>query len=350
MAEKLLDSSAVSVFCGSVATMLGAGLQIDEGLAMLVDGQGASRFDDVCAHVYRACMDGTLLSDAMAGSGGFPSYAVDMVRNGEATGQLEDTLRGLEQFYDEESRMFAKVRSALGYPAALLCILTAILAFTVVVVLPVFGDVYASMTGGLTGASQLSVHVATAIGWVALGFVALLAVVALVLVSSTRTVAGQRRIIRLFERWHPTRAAMEQMSRARFTSALATYLAAGQTPEDAMMGAAEIVDHKQLRVQVDAARDAMLNLDNPRSLGQALAEQRVLEPLYARLLNVSSVAGAIDESLQQLSETFFADASSQVDQAIGRIEPTLAACVTLAVGATLVAVIIPLIGMMNAIG
>ena len=85
------------------------------------------------------------MANAMPAVGVFPRYAVDMVRVGENAGRTEEVLRALGVYYDEEDRLFAKIRSSVGYPAALLCVMSIILAFTVIVILPVFEDVYVSI-------------------------------------------------------------------------------------------------------------------------------------------------------------------------------------------------------------
>ena len=94
----------------------------------------------------------------------------------------------------------------------------------------------------------------------------------------------------------------------------------------------------------------MVDLDNPRSLTQAISENDIFEPLYARLLNVGMRSGSTEETLAQLSNTFFDDAVLQIDRALDRVEPVLAAFLTIAVGATLIAVMLPLIGIMGSIG
>ena len=61
-------------------------------------------------------------------------------------------------------------------------------------------------------------------------------------------------------------------------------------------------------------------------------------------------SGSTEETLAQLSNTFFDDAVLQIDRALDRVEPVLAAFLTIAVGATLIAVMLPLIGIMGSIG
>ena len=154
MAAKLLDSGALSALCGSVATMLSAGLQIDEAVHLLAENREESRFKTACVGMYRGLIAGESLSQAMEATGAFPGHVIDMVQTGEQSGRLESVLRTLEVYYGEEDRTFQKIRSSVAYPAALLCIMAIILAATVVVILPVFANVYESTSGSLTAASS----------------------------------------------------------------------------------------------------------------------------------------------------------------------------------------------------
>ena len=94
----------------------------------------------------------------------------------------------------------------------------------------------------------------------------------------------------------------------------------------------------------------MINTSHPLSLAQAIAENDVFEPLYARMLTVGLETGSSDEMLSRLSQIFFEDALDRIDQLIDRIEPLFAAFLTITVGATLIAVMLPLIGIMRSIG
>ena len=350
MAQKLLESSALSTFCGSMATMLSAGIQTDEAALMLSENRERSHFQDVCHTMYEHLVEGESFYSSMKATGAFPRYAMDMAATGERSGHLEQVLRNLEIYYDEEDRLFTKLRSSVGYPAALLVIMSVILAFTVIVILPVFSDVYSNMAGSLAGASFLSVGVSTTIGWVALIVMVVCAVAALLLTFATRNESGRERVMHLLERVPMTKQAMYQLALSRFTAALATLVSSGVNEEESMERAIETVDHNRLRPRLETAVASMVDLDNPRSLTQAIAEKNVFEPLYARMLNVGMRSGNTDETLVQLSNTFFDDAVVQIDRALDNIEPLIAAFLTIAVGATLVAVMLPLIGIMGSIG
>ena len=118
----------------------------------------------------------------------------------------------------------------------------------------------------------------------------------------------------------------------------------------AMEEAEKTVDHVELRQKIEAARASMNIIDNPRSLGQAISENDLFEPVYARMLVVGTRSGSTDDVLGRLSDVFFDDATMQIDSVIDTVEPALAVFLTLAVSATLIAVMMPLVGIMSSIG
>lgn len=349
MAEKLLESSAISAFCDSIATMLSAGIQTDEAVHMLSEKREQSHFKTVCDGVYTKLIAGAGLADAMESTEAFPPYATEMVRIGESSGRIERVLRSLGRYYDSEGRIFARLRNAVGYPAALLCIMSCILAFTVVVILPVFTDAYDNMSGSLTAGSFSMIGASAIIGWIALVIVLVAAIIALVVASLTHTESGRMRVTKMFERLPLTRRAMYQLAISRFTSALSAFVASGVPDSTAMERAAATVDHNELAAKLVQAQNAMLNVDNPRSMAQAIAENDIFEPVYGRMLTVGIHSGSTDEVLSRLSDIFFNDATSQLDGVVDSVEPALAAFLTVAVGATLIAVMLPLIGIMGSI-
>lgn len=373
-----LSGGEVSSFCEGIAIMLAAGIQTDEAVHMLSENMGDTPLRRACDEVYRGLVSGRGLAASMRAAGGagadgavgdpgagrgpaagtgreaadpvFPAYAVALVEIGERSGRLENVLRSLAVYYDEEERVFAKLRASIGYPAALLCVMSVILAFTVIGILPVFLGVYDELAGGLAGGSFAAVGAAVAVGWVAL--VLTLAVTACALVGSAavRTPRGQARILALLERLPVTRPAMYRLALSRFSAAASAYLASGADSNTAMREALRVVDHPVLHERLERAHDAMVDPARALSFSQAVTEFEVLEPVYARMLAIGSRAGSVDGVLERLSATFFDDAVAQIDRAVDAVEPALAALLTVAVGATLVSVMLPLVGMMGAIG
>jgi len=350
MAQTLLEGSAISAFCGGIAVMVAAGIQVDEAVYMLADEHEDSQFKSLCQEVYGHLIAGETLSAAMDATRAFPEYAVSMVAAGEKAGRLEQVLQRLDVYYEEEERTYQKLRASVSYPAALLGIMSVILAFAVAFILPVFLDVYENLTGTLTSGSFSQMSISIAIGWIALIITLVGTGIVCVLTIMSRSEAGRLRLIAIFEKLPFTRDSMYQLALSRFTAALSTYISSGVDTETAMNSSIAFVTNDRLKVKVEAAYATMLDTNNPRSLAQAIAENDVFEPLYARMLTVGIETGSSDDMLSRLSQIFFEDALERIDRIINRIEPMFAAFLTLTVGATLITVMLPLIGIMRSIG
>lgn len=345
-----LPSSEVAAFCQGLATMLAAGIQLDEGLGLLGESAQGTPLAAVCRELYGRVSAGEPLSAAMAADGRFPGRALEALAAGERAGRTERTLRSLAGYYAEEARVMSKLRTAIGYPAALLCVMSVVLAFTVAVILPVFIGVYEDMAGTLTAGSGLAVSASLVVGWVALAVVALVTTAALVGVIASRGVRGQAAIVRLMGRLPFTRGAMRQLALSRFLATLSTCLSAGSDVDAAMGEAIRATDSAELRERLEPALASMTDVDRGLGLAQAVAESGILEPAQARMLSIGSRVGSTEAVLERLSEACFDEAVERVDHVIDAVEPVLAAFLTVAVGATLVSVMLPLIGMMGAVG
>lgn len=358
MATKMLESGALSAFCESLAIMYSAGIQTDEALYLLGEEQQGARegrassgdFKRACNDVYAALVSGTSLASALEKSGAFPTHLVNMVAAGESSGRLESVLWSLAKHYDEEDRLYAKMRSAIAYPAALLCVMSVILLFAAAVILPVFVDVYEGLSGNLTAGSFAYVNVSIGIGWAALAITLACTVLVLAGMAVGARAEGRAKLVRLFEKLPVTRMPMRQIAVARFTAALATFVSAGVDTDTSMQRAVDMVEHAELKRQLTAAHETMVDPTQGKSLPQAISESDVLDPVYARMLMVGSRTGSLEAVLGSLSDTFFDDAITRIDNVIDSVEPTLAAFLTVSIGATLIAVMLPLIGIMSSIG
>lgn len=348
MATKVLDSLATSVFCENLAMMLAAGINSDEAVSLLVGDSQDGPFFEAARDVSDRMSNGETLADAMRGSGRFPIYAVSSVQAGETSGRTEQTLRALANHYAEQSKIESRISSAIVYPTVLLLLMTAILAVMVFAVLPTFSSVYVSLSGDVTASAYSYIRVANVICWIALIVAAVLAVLFLALaINAAAGGDSRRRVFHILQKLPRTRRAMRQMACARFTSTYAIYIASGINTDDAFAKTMESVDDPGFLTDCRRCKDLM---DAGKSVGSAAYDSHLFEPLYARMLISGLKSGDLEGVLAHLSSLFYEDAKDRFNGMINALEPALAGFLTVAVGLALVAVMLPLVGIMGGIG
>ncbi len=347
MAKRELDALAVSALCENLALLLGAGIQLDEAAGLLCEDSAAGPFREAARTMQKALLLGESLSSAVEKTGALPGYAVRMIAAGEKAGRTEPVLNSLARYYASQARLQKKLHSAVVYPAVLLGLMAAILAVLLAWVLPVFTGVYEGLVGDIATSSYGYIRLAYWVGGAALAVTLVLAVLVTAGAALSRTAAGRTRLSRVFQRLPYTAGASRRLAVARLAGALDIFIASGLDADTAMEAAEGMVDHAGLHAAISAARAQMAG---GAGLGTAVHDQKLFEPLYARMLLSGERSGKTEQVLARLTSLFTQDADDELDRVVDMIEPALAAFLTVSVGVTLLSVMLPLIGILGTVG
>ena len=345
--SKKLDYLGVSAFCESMAMMVQSGIQTDEAVALLQsDGTHTGGVLEQGLQVMKEQVEqGSGLAAAMKASGIFPAYCLQMIEAGEASGRLEDTLFRLARYYADQKTISEKLKNAVTYPAAMLVLIIAVLAVMLVMVLPAFTEVYNNLTGSLAASSYSYVRWAYVFCYVAL--VVMVVIAAALIVGLLLWKKGKRDKVEAVLRKNRTCAALlESMGMFRFTSALGTFLASGEMQDEAVLNSIPMTDCAPVEEKLNAC---VRRMEEGHSIAQAAWDEELFEPVYGRMLLAGERSGNLEHVLQRLTGLLEENCSNLVDRLVGVIDPMLSGVLMLTVGLSLLSVMLPLIGMMNAV-
>ncbi len=347
MRGRKLDSLGVSAFCESMAMMVQSGIQMDEAVALLRSGRGQGGCLEEGLVVMQAETEaGKGLSVAMEKAGIFPEYAVRMVAAGESAGRLEDVLFQLARYYADQKTMTDKLRNSVLYPVAMLGIIIVVLAVMLTMVLPAFTDVYDNLTGSLAASAYAYVQWAYVLCWAAMG---VMLVLALVLAAGFALWNSKKRgaIEGLLGRVPACGAILESLGMFRFTAALATFLASCQMQDIAVAESVKMTSCRAVEEKVDRCARRM---SQGHGIAQAAYDEGLFEPVYGRMLLAGERSGNLESVLRKLTGLLAEHCSNLVERLVGIVDPVLSGILMLTVGLSLLSIMLPLIGMMNAIG
>lgn len=137
------------VFYAELHALLTAGLDFSHAFALLIEGERDARMKTLLEQLYGAVVGGAALWQAMERSGMFSSLDYGVVRIGEQTGRLSQTLDFLRDYCRKRTAQRRMVSSAVSYPLVILCTAVAVVAFMLAVIVPMFEQVYTRMGGKL---------------------------------------------------------------------------------------------------------------------------------------------------------------------------------------------------------
>lgn len=346
--RKPFDGAALVQFTQQLATLLGAGQPLDRALSILLELPEDDRSRRTIADIRDAVRGGAPLSAALERqSGVFSRLYVNMVRAGEAGGSLHDTLKRLAEYLERSRELKGRVVNALIYPAILLVVVGLALLFLLGYVVPQFAQMYESLDVQLPwftrGVLMLGLFVRD---W----WFVLLAVPALALVWIER----KRRDPAFragFDAWLLRRrfvgALVARLETARLSRTLGTLLRNG-VPLLAALGIARNV-LGNLALSGDVGRAAEEVRDG-HGLSASLARGKRFPRLALQMIQVGEESGALDTMLLKTADTFEQETAQAIDRLLAAMVPAITLVLASVVGLVIVAVLVPLYDLTNAIG
>ena len=132
-------------FCRTLGTLLKSGLNIDEALVITKDTLSNYYFQKTVSRISDMVSLGTTLSENLAAHEElFPRLAISMIKVGEKSGNLEETLFYLAEFYESEVDIATKSLSTAIEPILLIVIGITVGGLAISIITPIY-----KMTGNV---------------------------------------------------------------------------------------------------------------------------------------------------------------------------------------------------------
>ncbi|MBQ9324240.1 MAG: type II secretion system F family protein [Clostridia bacterium] len=344
MANKQTISSAeLSSFCSQVALILSAGLPLYDGMETLAEASKNSPTADYYQKASQVVNETGSLYEAMKRDDRWPNYLTEMVGVGEQTGQLEEVMNSLSDYYGREDRIRTAVVSAVTYPLVLGGMLVLIIGIMLWKVLPVFRRVLASM-GATSNAGSGLMHVGSIIGWVVLAVVGLVILAVLVGLIILRTPSRDKLLAWIQKRFPSIHRMSMNLSASRVASVLSMMFQSGFPTAEAFRILPTLLNNEDAKAKVEKVGK---DLEKGGSLADAISEVKLFDDLHERMVHMGVAAGKEDEVMAKLAEIYEEKVENGITSLVSIIEPTLIALLSLVIGAVLLSVMLPMAGILT---
>jgi general secretion pathway protein F len=338
-----IGGAELALLTRQFATLVRAGLTIEECLNALIEQSESAQARSVLAGVRSRVLEGQSLARGMAAfPESFPDIYHNMVDAGEQSGKLEEVLERLAEYTENRQALTQKVLLAFIYPALLTLVAIAVVAFLLVYVVPQVTRVFENSGQTLPLITRILIAVsdfARAVGiWWLVGLVAA--------AVGART-ALQRPEVRL--RWHRTLLRLPLIGRltrginaARLTSTLGILTASGIPLLSAMQSAVRVVTNLPMRAAVE---DALRQVREGGSLARALDRAKLFPPLVIHLIGSGEASGRLDVMLARAAEAQTRELENWVRALTALLEPVLILAMGAIVLFIVMAILLPIFEM-----
>jgi general secretion pathway protein F len=311
----------LAVMTRELATLLDAGLTVDQSLRLLGDLAASDSTRRLLADLLQRVQAGSTLADALGQhEDAFSRAYVSMVRAGEAGGSLNDVLGRLAQYLDQAEGLAEQVRSALVYPLVLLVMSGLSIVVLLTAVVPQFTPLFESAGAELPLLTRVVIGAGDAAErywWLLL--LGLLACIWLVR-RQFRQAESRARIDRWLLRVPLLGSLLIKIDTARLARTLGTLLANGVPLLNALAIARGTLSNAVLR---EALSETTTAVKEGRGLAEPLAQSAPFPQLAIHLLAVGEKSGHLEAMLLKIAEIFDREVRGTLERLMTLLVPAL---------------------------
>ena len=270
----------------------------------------------------------------------FSSFYISMVKAGEVSGTLSESLEYLADHLEREYHLTSKIRGALLYPALIVVVVLLVIAMMIFFVIPNLSEVLIGSGSELPTATKIVINSAAFLrkfGWV-LGLVILLVIFAVF--RYYRSQKGKKFFDGLFLKIPVIGPFLKTINLALFAENLSTLISGGLPIASALQTVGEIVGNSRYKEVIFEARDRVRKGETISSVLSAAPE--VFPPVFVQMTLVGERTGTLDSTLMNIVNFYKKEIDRTIDNLLSILEPLLIVILGVVVAGLMLAILLPL--------
>ncbi len=336
-----LSNKSIVLLTGELATLLESGLPLDRSLLVLMDLASDENLNKLIGRVLEKVKSGVSLADALEQQTGvFSKFYLNMIRAGEAGGNLGDVLNRLAVYLESSQELKETVSTALIYPTILLVMSLASLFIMLTFVVPQFSEMFASAGKALPISTQIVVGLADwlqSYWWAVIGCV-------VSIVTYFNFQLGNSETKKVWDgRWLklPLVGAMILNKEvANVTRTLGTLLGNGVSILSAFIIVRETVDNL---VVAAALQDAEEQIKQGKTLFDALEQKAIFPKMAMQMIKMGEETGHLEEMLLRVATIYDKQLRVSIARMLAILEPALIITLGIMIAGIIVSILLAIL-------
>ena len=336
------------MFTKNLSVMLSAGLPLTRALEILSRQTNNKFFSRTIISLMNDVQKGNFLSSAMKNfSKTFPKIFIAMVKTGEESGQLSESLGLAGLQLEKDYTLMRKVKGAMMYPAIILAAMVLIGVFMFIYVVPTLVSTFKELNIGLPLSTRAIIFVSDSITKHTYLFIFFFLAVIFTAGWFLRTEKGKIFLGNVFLKTPLISPIVKKINSARTSRTLAALISSGVNVMEALVVTRDVLqNNKYKEVLTKAMGDVQKGVPISNSFKEAT---KIYPVLLGEMMAVGEETGKIAEMLEKIAVFYEEEVAEATKNMATVIEPILMIFIGAAVGFFALSMIKPMYSMMNGI-
>lgn len=339
--RRKLSRRELMIFTRQLASLIGAGIPIDEALGLLSRQAETPGLRRVLSATQSRVQEGSRLADALGDhKSSFPPVYRAMISAGESSGGLSAVLERLAEYLEKADVIRRKLQAALVYPAALSVTAIAVVASLLVFIVPRIAEQFEGTGVSLPLPTRLMIGLSEFLQAYGLALLVALAGLVLLALIGLRSDAAKRRRDRLVRHLPAAGGWVRDMEAARFARTMGILVQSGAVLPDALRAARRAAGNMDFAEALDAV---VRDVETGAALSEAMRRHAWFPGLLVHIVTAGERSGQLGAMFDRAATQLEQDVDGRTSMALNLLEPAIIITMGAIVTGIILSILLPIL-------
>lgn len=337
----------IAVFCRQFYVMLDSGLSIGKTLNILIEQGEKPKLREALIGVNSDIKRGETLASSMGKRKDvFPKLLTSMIDAGERSGNLDIILKRMAEYYEKETKIRGKIKSAMIYPIVLGGVAIIAITFILTFVMPTFVQMFEENNVELPMSTKMVLGTSKMLGKYGVIFFLVLVIGIILLGKYLKSEEGQYKLSVINLKLPVIKKLTQKIVVSRFTRTMGIVSSSGMSLVTSLEIVASVVGNKIAEKELLKVKEKVLKGEG---LGDSIMNIKIFPPMLASMVKVGEEAGSLDSILDKTADFYDDELEREIQTATALIEPAMIVIMGVIIGFLLISILTPMFKMYNSI-
>jgi len=341
ISRRRIRSEDLMIFTRELSTMISAGFPLLTSIEILREDLHNPDVEDVLIRLASNLKEGQSLSASLEQYPDvFPRLYINLVKAGEASGELERILQSLAQYLEISERIRRKIQASMVYPVILIITSIIIVGAFVLYAIPKFKKIYDIFDSKMPVLTRIFLDVSSYLQHNIVIILLIIAAAYAGLRFYLKTPAGRRRFDRIKLTFPYFNEIYRRIVIARFSRTLALLYSSGVPLLEAFSLVANVSDNV---IIVETITNIAASVQEGESITAPLKKSGLFPSMALHMIDIGEKSGTLDKMLIKIADLYDFQVENWLSSLTTLLEPLLIMSLGLLIGFFVLIMALPIL-------